>query len=72
MPTSKNPGADPGDRLLRVRETAEILAISERQVWNLIRAGKLEVVRLGRSTRLRASQVLRLVQVGSSSRGGSQ
>jgi excisionase family DNA binding protein len=31
--------------LLRVREAADALSISERQVWTLIRAGKLTPIR---------------------------
>lgn len=60
--TDLTPGLS--DRLLRAREAAEVLAISERQVWNLARAGELELVRLGRSTRFRASSVRRLIRAG--------
>ncbi len=72
MPTTKTPGADLGDHLLRAREAAQALAISERQVWNLARSGELEVVHLGRSARFRASQVLRLIQAGADPQGGSR
>jgi len=55
---------DIGDRLLRLREAAELLALSERQVWNLIAEGSVEVVRIGRSTRIRASGLRRLMDKG--------
>jgi excisionase family DNA binding protein len=42
--------------LLRVREVAAVLAVSERQVWNLIRAGELQAVH---PPGMRAVRVLR-------------
>jgi excisionase family DNA binding protein len=55
---------DQPDTLLRLREAAKILAVSERQVWNLIASGVLERVRIGGSTRVRRSDVERVVRVG--------
>jgi len=52
------------DRLLRVRDVADRISVSERQVWKLIRAGILEVVKIGRSTRVRASDLRSLVDYG--------
>ena len=50
------------ERLLRAREVARALALSERQVWNLSRRGVLgRVVRVGRSTRWRESAVRALI-----------
>jgi len=38
-------------RLLRPREAADLLAISERTLWDLTNRGDLSCVRLGRSVR---------------------
>lgn len=38
-------------RLLRPRQAAEMLAISERTVWELTNRGDLPCIRLGRSVR---------------------
>lgn len=52
-PTTINP------KLYRIREGAQVLAVSERQVYHLIRDGKLRVVKLPgiRASRLVASEV---------------
>lgn len=39
------------DRLLRPREAAEWLKISERSLWSLTQRGDLPAVRIGRSVR---------------------
>ena len=39
-------------RLMTVNEVAELLHQSCRQVWRLIADGRLQVVRIGRSTRV--------------------
>lgn len=64
MSTADKTPPEIGDRLLRVREAASLLAISERQVWNLVESGALMAVHLGRTTRLRASDVRRLIESG--------
>jgi excisionase family DNA binding protein len=38
------------DRLLRIREAAEKLAISERTAWSLIQRGELPVVRVSKAS----------------------
>ena len=43
---------DSVSQLLVVPQVAERLAISERQVWYLVSAGELPVVRIGRSVRI--------------------
>ncbi len=53
-----------GDRLLRVPEVAAILGVSERQVRRLAVAGVITRVKLGRSTRVRLSDVRRIVEHG--------
>jgi excisionase family DNA binding protein len=44
---SRAPSVGEADRrlLLRIREAAELLALSERQVWSLITAGELRPIR---------------------------
>ena len=54
----------PSERLFRIADAAERLAVSQRTIWNWIRDGQLDVVRLGRSTRLRASDINRLAREG--------
>lgn len=62
---------DVGDRLLRVDEAAAILGISERQVRRLAATGDLDRVKLGRATRVRLSDVRRLIERGAESQGGA-
>ncbi len=62
---------DVGDRLLRVDEAAAILGISERQVRRLAATGDLDRVKLGRATRVRLSDVHRLIERGAESQGGA-
>jgi excisionase family DNA binding protein len=49
-------------RLLRLREVADVLAVSERSVRRLCRAGLLPTVRLGGSVRFRYVDVQSLVE----------
>jgi excisionase family DNA binding protein len=51
-------------RLLRVRQVAEVLAVSEPTVWRLARTGELRVVRVGGSTRFLPGDVQSLVADG--------
>lgn len=51
-----------GDCLLTAREVGRRLAISERTVWKLLRQGQLVRVRIGRSTRVRESDIDHLMQ----------
>ena len=46
-------------RLLKPREAAELLAISERTLWTLTKQGVIPCVRLGRSVRYRLSELVR-------------
>jgi excisionase family DNA binding protein len=43
--------------LLRVRDVAKRLAVSEVTVWRLIRSGELESVKIGRSRRVAPAEV---------------
>lgn len=54
--------ANPEPQLLRAREVAERLAVSEPTVWRLSRAGELPRVRVGGSTRFRRDDVTRLIE----------
>jgi excisionase family DNA binding protein len=49
--------------LLRVRDVAEVLAVSEREVWNMIRRGDLRTIRVPgrRMTRVYGADVEALV-----------
>ena len=46
----------------RVREAAQILGLSISMVWKMIQAGEIHVVRLGRTTRVTAAEIDRLLQ----------
>jgi len=48
---SSNPGNARHMLLLRPREAAQALAISERTLWGLTKTGTIPCVRLGRSVR---------------------
>jgi excisionase family DNA binding protein len=52
-------------RLYRVREAAEMLSVSEKLIWKKIalRDG-LDVVRIGRSVRIPAESLERLIEAG--------
>lgn len=60
----KHNEAKPAERLLRIREVAEVLGLSERLVWKYLRQGKLMPVRFGRATRVRWTEVERLIREG--------
>jgi excisionase family DNA binding protein len=45
-------GSPVGKKLLTVRQLAENWQISERSVRRMIRAGRIKVIRLGRSVRI--------------------
>ena len=57
--TNPNPDPSPGKfrEFLSVREVAEILGVSERQVWRFIRNGDLPTHGFGRSTRIKRSDL---------------
>lgn len=56
---------DKMDKLLGVREVAERLGVSSRQIWKLTSSGRLPgPVRLGRSVRWRESDVSRFIGCG--------
>lgn len=50
--------------LLTVPEAARRLSVSERLIWRAITEGLLEVVRLGRATRVRVEEVERVAREG--------
>jgi predicted DNA-binding transcriptional regulator AlpA len=53
------------DRLLTVREVAERLGVSPRQIWKLRASGRLcTPVRLSRSVRWRASDIAKFIDLG--------
>ncbi len=53
------------DRLLSVRQVADRLGVSTRQVWKLASSGRLpEPVRLGRSVRWKESCLAEFLRVG--------
>lgn len=49
-------------RLLKPREAAIWLSISERTLWTLTNCGKLPSVRIGRSLRIDANDLLRFIE----------
>ena len=59
--------ADVGDRLYTVPETGAALGIGPTKTWELIRTGRLTVVRLGRrTTRVKGSSIAALMGVEAS------
>jgi excisionase family DNA binding protein len=46
-----------GDRLLMVREVAELMRVSNMTVYRLIKAGDLPALRVGKNFRIRRSDV---------------
>ncbi len=55
----------PSDRLINEREVRALLGGCGRTtVWRLSRAGALEIVKLGRATRYRMSNVQKLINEG--------
>lgn len=51
-------------KLLRVPEAAEILALSQKTVWQWIGERRIGVVRLGRAVRIPQSEIERLMEEG--------
>ena len=64
-PPSSRPLTGPADRLLRVAEVAERLAVAERTVWRFSQHGQLPPVRIGAAVRFRESSVKALIDRGS-------
>lgn len=57
-----NSSTTPVRLLLTIRETADALGLGRSTVYELIAAGELEVVRIGRSARIPVVAVEQLVQ----------
>src|SRR5215472_3257396 len=53
-----------GDRLVRIKESAHQLDLSERTLWDWVYKRKIEVVRLGRSVRIKQSLIDQLIERG--------
>ena len=56
------PNAD--DRLLTVAEASTLLHLSRRKTFDLLACGDLTRVKIGRSTRIRLSDAMRIVKGG--------
>jgi len=52
-------------RLLKVPEAAEVLALSQKTLWQWIGQRRIGVVRLGRAVRVPVSEIDRLMEEGS-------
>jgi len=52
------------DRLLDTREAARLLGVSARTVSSLMKRGTLERIKIGRATRVRLSDVERIIRRG--------
>jgi excisionase family DNA binding protein len=52
-------------KLLKVPEAAELLALSQKTVWQWIGERRIGVVRLGRAVRVPVSEIERLMEEGS-------
>lgn len=51
-------------KLLKVPEAAELLALSQKTVWQWIGERRIGVVRLGRAVRIPITEIDRLLQEG--------
>jgi excisionase family DNA binding protein len=56
------------EKMLTVAEVAEILRVSERTIYNLLEAGNLRGVRIGRSWRIEKEALAELTRVGGTDR----
>jgi excisionase family DNA binding protein len=54
----------PAKLLLKVPEAAEMLALSQKTLWQWVAARRVGVVRLGRAVRIPQSEIDRLVEEG--------
>jgi excisionase family DNA binding protein len=54
----------PPAKLFKVPEAAEILALSQKTVWQWIGERRIGVVRLGRAVRIPLSEIDRLMEEG--------
>lgn len=61
-----------GERLLTVAEARARLSVSERLVWRYLKEGQLPRVRLGGATRIRLSDLERLMREGAPPEGGER
>lgn len=52
-------GSDEMTELYTVKEAAQYLKISVRQVYNLIKSGHIQIVKIGKSTRIRDKELKR-------------
>jgi excisionase family DNA binding protein len=50
-------GVDVGNRLLRIEDVAERLAVSRSMAWKLIAIGQLRCLKIGRSVRVRPADL---------------
>lgn len=67
MNTERSQQATPS-ALIKIAEAAHELAISERSLWRLISSGKLDVVRIGRSVRIKRDSLARFIAGGGEAR----
>jgi excisionase family DNA binding protein len=54
----------PAKLLLKVPEAAEMLALSQKTLWQWVGARRIGVVRLGRAVRIPQTEIVRLVEEG--------
>jgi excisionase family DNA binding protein len=54
----------PPAKLLKVPEAAEMLALSQKTIWQWIGERRIAVVRLGRAVRIPQAEVNRLMEEG--------
>ena len=59
----------PPAKLLKVPEAADMLALSQKTVWQWIGERRIGVVRLGRAVRIPISEIERLVEEGTTPAG---
>lgn len=57
------PSTEPMEEpLLTIRQTARQMSVSERQVWRLIKAQQLRIIRIGRAVRISPEDLRQFLQ----------
>jgi excisionase family DNA binding protein len=55
---------NPDDRLVTIAEASALLRMSSRKIFLLLQTGEIPRVKIGRSTRIRLSDAMRIVRSG--------
>ena len=62
MDNASDPANVPLPRLMLAREAAQVLSVSERNLWSLAKAGKVRSVRIGRLVRFDLPDLMQFIE----------